>query len=59
MESCAYWDVQIEIRLVVVDEERSERGQTYSKFEEERKSEYSPGRTIAKHSGGKSTCSSP
>jgi len=36
-----------------------ERGQRKFKFEEERKSDDSPGKTIAKHSGGKSTCSSP
>ena len=38
---------------------RGVRERSELKFEEERKSEDSPGRTIAKHSGGKSTCSSP
>lgn len=56
MESCAYSDDQIETHLLIegVRDERRQRKSEMSEMKED-----SPGKTIAKHKGGKSTCSSP
>jgi len=56
--SCAYSDVQIETRLFQCVRERRERSEEVE-MSEKKKSVDSPGKTIAKHRGGKSTCSSP